>query len=227
METTGWTRTTMLWLGWAAQLVAVNLLSVVGVLLGLGVLGVLPATRAAAQVLAPLAHGRPSSSVLRGFWDGYRTDFWRTNLLGLPFWAVGALTWVNLRVLRAAAAQGDATGTVLLVPVVVAATAAGVSLAFLVTVGPRRRDSVWATWRFVAVAPFVSPATSLCLVLSVGAFWTATLRWPVLVPLVGFSAPVFLGTWLAGRRLDHLLADDRPAERHPGVPPSDPHHAAA
>jgi uncharacterized membrane protein YesL len=227
MDTTGWTGTTMLWLRWAAQLVAVNILCVVGVLLGLGVLGVLPATRAAAQVLAPLTRGRPSTSLLPNFWDGYRTDFWRTNLLGLPFWAVGALTWVNLRVLRAAAVQGDATGTVLLVPIVVAATAAGVSLAFLAAVGLRRRDSVWATWRFVAVAPFVSPATSLCLVLSVGSFWTATLRWPVLVPLVGVSAPIFLGTWLAGRRLDRLLGDGPAEERHLDAPPPGPRHAAA
>lgn len=227
METTGWTRTTMLWLQWAVQLVAVNLLCVVGVLLGLGVLGAFPTARAAAQVLAPLARGRPSTSVLRDFWGGYRTDFWRTNLLGLPFWAVGALTWVNLGVLRTAAAQGDATGTVLLVPVVVAATAAGVSLAFLTAVGLRRRDSVWATWRFVAVAPFVSPATSLCLVLTLGAFWTATLRWPVLVPLLGFSGPVFLGTWLAGRRLERLLGGDLVEERHLDAPPPETHLDAA
>lgn len=205
MQEHGWAGRVMVVLRYGAQLVAVNLLWVLGTLGGLVLLGAFPATRAAARVLEALRRRTPSEHLLRDFWVGYRTDFWRTNLLGLPFWVLGVLAAVDLRVFRVAAAAGERFASVLLAPFLVVVLVAAVALAFLVAVGLRFRDGAAATWRFVFVAPFLSLATSATILLTVGGFLVLSWQWPVLVLLVGFSGPVFLGSALAGRRLDQML----------------------
>lgn len=207
MEELGWAGRVMVALRYATQLVLVNLLWVVGTLCGLVVLGAFPATRSAARLFEALRRRRPSESLLRDFWDGYRTDFWRTNLLGAPFWVLGALAVLDLQVFRAAADADERFASLLLAPFVVVVVVCGVALSFLVAVLLRFRDGILATWRFVLVAPFLSVGTSLAIVLTVGGFVVLTWQWPVLVVLLGSSAPIFLGTWLAGRRLDELFGD--------------------
>lgn len=207
MEELGWAGRVMVVLRYATQLVLVNLLWVVGTACGLVVLGAFPATRSAARLFEALRRRRPSENLLRDFWDGYRTDFWRSNLLGAPFWVLGSLAVLDLQVFRAAADAGERFASLLLAPFVVVVVVCGVALAFLVAVMLRFRDGTLATWRFALVAPFLSVGTSLAIVLTVGGFVVLTWQWPVLVVLLGFSAPIFLGTWLAGRRLDELFGD--------------------
>lgn len=205
MEELGWAGRVMIVLRYTTQLVVVNLLWILGTVGGLVVLGAFPATRSAARLFEALRRRRPSESLLRDFWEGYRTDFWRTNLLGLPFWVLGALAVLDLQVFRAAADAGERFASVLLAPFGIVVVVSGVALGFLVATMLRFRDAVPATWRFVLVAPFLSLGTSLTIVLTVGAFLVLTWQWPILVPLLGFSAPIFLSTWLAGRRLDELF----------------------
>lgn len=207
MEEPGWTGRVMIVLRYATQLVLVNLLWVVGTVCGLVVLGAFPATRSATRLFEALRKRQPSESLLRDFWDGYRTDFWRTNLLGGPFWVLGALAVLDLQVFRAAAAADERFASALLAPFAVVVVVSGVALAYLFAVLLRFRDGVRSTWRFVLVAPFLSIGTSVAIVLTVGGFVVLTWQWPVLVPLLGFSAPIFLATWLAGRRLDELFGD--------------------
>lgn len=207
MDELGWAGRVMIMLRYATQLVAVNLLWVLGTLAGGVVLGAFPASRAAARLLEALRRRTPSQSLLRDFWDGYRTDFLRTNLLGVPFWVIGALALVDLQVFRAAADAGERGATLLLVPFVVVLAVTGVALAFLLAVLLRFRDGARATWRFVFVAPFLSPGTAVTMVLALLAFTVLTWQWPVLVPLVGFSGPLFIATWLAGRRVETLTGD--------------------
>ena len=235
MDEMGWAGRVMVVLRYAAQIVVVNLLWALGTVCGLVVLGAFPATRSAARLFEALRRRRPSENMLRDFWHGYRTDFWRTNLLGAPFWVLGALAALDLQVFRAAAQAGERFASVLLAPFVIVVVVCGVALGFLFAVLLRFRDDARATWRFVLVAPFLSVGTSLAIVLTVGCFFVLTWQWPVLVPLVGFAAPVVLATWLAGRRLDELFGDgdflgdellapppgpDEPAAEERPVPPA-------
>lgn len=205
MQEFGWAGRVMVVLRYAAQLVAINVLWLLGTLGGLVLLGAFPATRAATRLLEALRRRTPSEHLLRDFWDGYRTDFWRTNLLGVPFWVLGALAVVDLQIFRVAAAAGERFASVLLAPFMVVVVVSAIALAFLFATGLRFHDGVVATWRFVFVAPFLSIATSLTILLTVGAFLVLSWQWLIIVPLVGFSAPIFLGTAFAGRRLDQLF----------------------
>lgn len=215
-ENTGWASRLMAILRFPAQLVGLNLLIVLGTVVGGVVLGLFPALRAGAALLDALRRGTPSESLVRTFVAHYREDFWRSNLLGVPFWILGALAVVDLQVFRVAAEAGDAFGSALLLPFVVVVTIAGVALIYLAALGTRVREGVWATWRFVFVAPFAWLGTTVGVVLVLGAFLVGTWQLPWLVPLLGFSGPLFLALTLVGPRLDATLepADEPALDTH-------------
>ena len=89
----GWTGRIMQILHVATSLVAVNLMFILGTLLGLGVLGLMPASVAASAVLrrGDLLTGAAEGGVVRTFWARYRAEFVRANLAGVPLGIVAVL----------------------------------------------------------------------------------------------------------------------------------------
>lgn len=201
----GWAGRVMVFLRVGTQLVAVNVLIVLGTLVGAVALGAYPALAAGGGLLARLVAGAPSEHLWRGFWSAYRTGFRRLNVLGAPLTVGFALLVLDASVL--AAASPGATKAVLTVGVVALSAYLVVALTTLVSVARRYDDvAVARTWRFVAVAPLLSPGTSLA-VLAVLAVMAVTFSFVgVLVPLVGLSLPLLAGGWLVDQRLTALDA---------------------
>ena len=83
----GWAGRVMVFLRVGTQLVAVNVLVVLGTLLGAVVLGTYPALAAGGGLLARLVSGSPSEHLWREFWSAYRAGFRRLNVLGAPLTA--------------------------------------------------------------------------------------------------------------------------------------------
>ncbi|KQR17065.1 YesL family protein [Cellulomonas sp. Leaf334] len=196
----GWAGRVMVFLRVGTQLVAVNALVALGTLAGAVVLGAYPALSAGGGLLARLAAGTPSEHLWREFWSAYRAGFRRLNLLGAPLTVGFLLLTLDASVL--AAASPGPVKAALTVGVVALATYLVLTLATLLPVA-RRYDDVPAarTWRFVAVAPLLSPVTSLA-VLAVLVVLAVTFTYvAVLVPLVGLSLPLLASGWLVDQRL--------------------------
>lgn len=201
----GWAGRVMVFLRVGTQLVAVNALVLLGTLAGTVVLGAYPALAAGGGLLARLTAGAPSEHLWREFWSAYRAGFRRLNLLGAPLTAGFALLALDASVL--AAASPGPTKAVLTVGVVALTAYLVLALVTLVPVA-RRYDDVPAarTWRFVAVAPLLSPVTSLA-VLAVLLVLAVTFGYiTVLLPLVGLSLPLLASGWLVEQRLIALDA---------------------
>ena len=201
----GWAGRVMVFLRVGTQLVAVNILVVLGTLLGAVVLGAYPALAAGGGLLARLVSGNPSEHLWREFWSAYRAGFRRLNVLGAPLTAGFVLLALDASVL--AAASPGPTKAVLTVGVVVLTTYLVLALLTLVPVARRYADVPAArTWRFVAVAPLVSPVTGLA-VLAVLVVLGVTFTYvTVLLPLVGLSLPLLASGWLVDQRLTTLDA---------------------
>lgn len=207
----GWAGAVMRWLRVAARLVAVNLLVLVGTLLGGVVLGLLPALAAAATVLGAVAAGEPPESVWRAFWSEYRAGFRRANRLGWPLLVVGAVLIADALALPVLASATGSTG-----PAAVAAAGLLALGAALLVVGAwflavlRRYDEPFGrTWRFLLLAPPTSPGTALAVLVTLGALAFTGWHLTFLVPLVGVSAAVLLTGVLVDRRLDAIDATGR------------------
>ncbi|WP_315095839.1 YesL family protein [uncultured Cellulomonas sp.] len=201
----GWAGRVMVFLRVGTQLVGINLLVVVGTLAGGVVLGAYPALGAGGALLSRLAGGTPSEHVWHDFWTAYRDGFRRLNVLGAPL-TVGFLLFALDAAVLAAASAGPARAA-LTVGVVALAVYLVVALATLVPVARRYADvPASRTWRFVAVAPLLSPLTSLAVLVAFAVLAVTFTYVTVLVPLVGLSVPLLVSGWLVDQRLTALDA---------------------
>ncbi|KQS99439.1 YesL family protein [Cellulomonas sp. Leaf395] len=205
LEVGGWAGRVMVFLRVGTQIVAVNVLVLLGTLAGAVVLGAYPALAAGGSLLARLAAGAPSEHLWREFWSAYRTGFRRLNVLGAPLTVGIVLLALDASVL--AAASPGPTKAALTVGVVALTVYLVLALAILVPVA-RRYDDVSAarTWRFVAVSPLLSPVTSLAVLVVLVVLAVTFSYVPVLIPLVGLSLPLLASGWLVDQRLTTLDA---------------------
>lgn len=202
VDMTGWADRVMVFLRFAAQLVAINLLMALGTLAGAVVLGLYPALGAGSGLLARLAAGDPSEHLLREFWDVYRSQFWRLNLLGVPFTVAAVFLATDSEIL-AAASPGPLTAFLGLAVWLLSAYLV-VALMVLVRVARRYDEPAGRTWRFVVLAPLLGPLTSLVVLLTLAVLVLTFARFVVLVPLVGLSLPLLVSGWLVDQRLTRI-----------------------
>lgn len=202
-EGTGWAGRVMGALRWVEHLVLAQLLLVLGTLAGGVVLGLFPALDAAGRLLARLAAGDPSTSVWRDFWSVWRSGFRRDNVVGAPLWAVGALLVLDGGV--AALLDGPARAA-LVVGLVVVATWTALVVAFVPPVLRRYDDAAVPTWRFLLLAPALSPGVSVAVVVTLTAVAATAWLVPVVGVLAGASTALLASGWLVDTRLDRIDA---------------------
>lgn len=200
----GWSGRLMVWLRVAAQLVAIQLLMVAGTVAGLVVAGLGPALASGAALLRRIVEGDPSDALWRDFWGAYRADFRRAALVTAPFLAVVALAWYEALVLLA---YGDGALEAVLTGASVALGLYALScLVFAPHVLRRYADGAGSALRFVALAPLLSPLTTLgCLVTTVATALIG-LRYLPVMALAGLAIPVLLCGLLVDRWLDKVDA---------------------
>lgn len=204
----GWAGAVMRWLRVVVRVVAVNLLVLLGTLLGLVLLGALPALGAASTVLAAIAAGDPPESVWRAFWSAYRAGFRRLNRLGAPLLVAVVLLAADALALPVLAEATGSTG-----PAAVAAAGLLLLGAAVLVLGAwffpvlRRYDEPFGrTWRFLVLAPLTSPGTTLAVLVTLGVLGLVGWHLSVLLPLAGVAGALLLTGVVVDRRLDRIDA---------------------
>lgn len=81
---------------WVYRLLCVNALWVGFALLGLGVLGIFPATQALFAVIRKWLMNK-DVKLVKDFYYFYRKDFWKSNALGYIFLVIAAILWIDFR----------------------------------------------------------------------------------------------------------------------------------
>lgn len=191
----GWTGRVMQILQAVWTLVLVNLLFVAGVMAGLVVLGVMPASVAAASVLL---RGSGDEGTARAFARAYRGAFRRANLAGIPFVLSAALLAADALVLPHLAGPASAVLAVL-----TAVVGAVVLLTWTVAVAllVRYRDTPAALLRYAVAVPLAAPLTAAAVLAVLVAFGVIASVLPVIVPLAGASLPLAVAVRIVDQRL--------------------------
>lgn len=203
----GWTGRVMRMLNAVCTLVLVNLLILLGTLIGLGVLGAMPSATAGAVVLLRDAETRErDGGALRLFVRVYRAEFVRSNVTGLPFVAAGLLAVADLSVLPLLAAPVAAAIGVLTVIVGIISALAALFVAVLLA---RYDDPPRAVRRYALSAVLASPLTAVGVLIALAGCAVIALAVPVGIPLIGAAAPLAVAARLIDRRLIQL--DPQPA----------------
>jgi len=199
----GWTDGIMRALAVAARFVAVNVMILLGAVIGLGLFGLMPAVVAGAAVLR--GDGSAQGGLLRAYATQYRAQFVRANLAGIPFTVTGALLAADLTLLTRLA--GPFSAVLLVLTIAVAAFAL---LVWVMTVAllSRHDDAPIAVLRAALLLTAASPAAGLGLLVVLAAWVVITAVAPILLPLVGVSIPLALVIRLIEARLERLARSD-------------------
>lgn len=84
---------------WISRLAYVNLLWIVFSLLGLGVLGLMPATAGMFAVIRKWVLGRDDIPVFSTFWGTFKKEFLKINLIGYILILIGYVLYMEVRIL--------------------------------------------------------------------------------------------------------------------------------
>lgn len=85
---------------WLIRMLYVNLLWVLFNLFGLVVLGAMPSTAAMFAVVRKWVLGEKDIPIFRTFWESFRKEFIKANLLGYLLAAIGYVMYLDLQFLR-------------------------------------------------------------------------------------------------------------------------------
>ncbi|MBP2435737.1 YesL family protein [Microbacterium amylolyticum] len=198
--TAGWAEKTMAMLDVVIRLVAVNLLFIGGVLLGLVVAGIMPATTAACAVV--VRSGR-DHGVFHTFTSVYRREFVRANVTGLPLGIAAVLVAFNAVTIPGIVGP---IGAALLVFTIAAALVTIAVFAIVVTLLVRYDDRPMAVLRYGLLLALTSPLMSVAIVATVVAAAAIGMIAPVLLPLVGLSVPLMFACRVVDARLARIDA---------------------
>ena len=175
-------------------------------LLGLVVLGIAPATCAAADALRAQRRGELTRA-LPLMWASYRRELLPATARMLPLLVVQLLALAMLWQAAAGLGSNPAVMAVLGTLAAIAAGWAAVSLA-AIAVAPRVRDQhLLVTWRLALLMPGAVPFRSFALVALLAA-WAVlcSLAWPLAL-LLGAGLAIDMAVGLLGRRITLLLED--------------------
>ena len=199
----GWTGRVMQILRVITALIAVNVMFLLGTLLGLGVLGLMPASVAASAVLrrGDLLAGNAEGGVVRTFWGHYRAEFRRANLAGIPFGIASALLVADAVLLPQL--QGPLSAALLVLTGALVAGALVIAITAVVLLS-RYDERPVPVLRFALLLPLTSTPSSLGVLVVIAAWAAITAVVPVLLPLVGVSIPLAIAVRLIDRRLARI-----------------------
>lgn len=199
----GWTGRVMQILHVVTALIAVNLMFLAGTLLGLGILGVMPASVAAAAVLRrdDLLAGTADDGLVRTFVATYRAEFVRANLTGIPFAIAGMLLAADAVLLPQLRGPASAVLLVLTGALALAVVASGTVAVVLLS---RYQDPPRALLRYAVVLPLTFPTTAAAVLTVLAAWAVIGSIAPVVLPLVGAAVPLAAAVRLIGARLDRV-----------------------
>lgn len=79
-----------------SRLAYVNLLWIAFTLLGLGILGLMPATVALFSVTRKWTMGENDVPIYRTFWTTYRNEFLKSNMYGIVLFLIGFIIYIDL-----------------------------------------------------------------------------------------------------------------------------------
>src|SRR5690625_7993537 len=86
---------------WAFKLFYLNLLWLMFSLLGLGLLGVFPATVSVYTLLRNvMVKCNKNKKLFKTFWMTYKKEFVKSNVLGYTFIVFGSILYIDLKILR-------------------------------------------------------------------------------------------------------------------------------
>ncbi|MBP2079584.1 YesL family protein [Oceanobacillus polygoni] len=174
---------------WVYRLLILNVLWLGFALLGLGLLGIFPATHALFAVLRKWTRNKRKIHITKDFFCFYRKDFWKINALGYVLVLIAVILWFDFRYFMSITSFGMfVLGHFMLLFFVIVL----LSICVLFPVFTHYELSFAQYIKHALLYPITHMGTMLLLIVSFLFYYFVAYQIPGLVPFLGMSLPCFI-----------------------------------
>ena len=174
---------------WIYRLIFLNFLWMGFSILGLGVLGIFPATNALFSVLRKYLLNKKDVKIASDFYHFYRKDFLKSNVLGFILTLIATVIWIDFRYFMSITNFGMfIVGNLMLVLVAFLLLA----LCVVFPIFSHYEMSLGQYIKNALLYPFTHLLTMLLLVISIILFDLIVYQVPGFLPFIGISFPCFI-----------------------------------
>lgn len=175
---------------WIMRLAYVNMLWVIFTLLGLGVLGIMPATAGMFSVIRKWVLQKDDIKVFPTFWKTYKKEFFKTNLLGIVFFSIGYIFSIELHILRSSDQLMHMTASFVVILLIIFLVIILLYF-FPIYVHFNLRIIDYIKWSFII--GIIHPILTIVLIIGLSLiFYAAYSTIPALLIFFGGSVPAYL-----------------------------------
>lgn len=182
----------------------VNLLWIGFSLLGLGIFGIMPATAAMFSVVRKWVMKDMDVPVFQTFWENYKRDFIKVNILGLVLVIIGYILYVDFALLP--------TGgwfTILRIALIVVGLLYAIVLLYLFPIFVHYEWKKRMYLKYALLLGSAHPHYTLLMVVLIGAVYYISMFIPGLIPFFSVSVTAYFMMWTAYqiiRRMEEVHA---------------------
>lgn len=177
---------------WIQRLVYVNLLWILFSLVGLVVLGIMPATAALYEIIRRWNNGVTSFPVFKTFWREYRAKFIKANLLGIIMAFLGYLLFFNIQYYQQQSGQIYIYFYYLSWVLVFFY---GITLVHLFPLLANYELKLHHLLKNALFICILNPGYTLMIIAGTAVIGLVFLLLPSLIPFLGLSSVAFFNTW--------------------------------
>lgn len=186
---------------WIMRLAYVNVLWIFFTLVGLIALGFVPATVGMFTIVRKWIMGEEDIPIFKTFWQTYRTEFLKSNLLGLCFFLIGFILFFDLRFFQA---QSGVFYLVLFYVSIVFSFVYLISLLFFFPVIVHYELKGLRYIKQTFLIAISRPLGSIGMVIGLMIVYYAMALMPGLVPFFSASVLAYILMWIAFRIFSKL-----------------------
>lgn len=174
---------------WVYRLLILNVLWLGFALLGLGVLGIFPATHALFSLLRKWTMNKRSVNIPKDYFYYYRKDFWKINALGYVLVLIAAILWLDFRYFMSITSIGMFIVAHFMLLFFVLSL---ISVCVLFPIATHYELSFTQYVKQAMLYPFTHMGTMLLLAISYLLYYFIAYEVPGIVPFLGISLPCFI-----------------------------------
>ncbi|WP_223588152.1 YesL family protein [Neobacillus bataviensis] len=173
---------------WVLRLMYVNLLWLVFTFLGLVILGLFPATTAMFAVVRKWVM-KQDIYVFQTFWTVYKSEFIKSNWVGLILIALGSFLYSNIKIIEVISMP---ILKLLYIPNVILILIFLLTLFYIFPVLVHFHVGVKGVIKNAVILMTINPIATLIMAVFTGIFFFITFKFPGIIPFFSGSVPAFL-----------------------------------
>ncbi|MCC3355895.1 YesL family protein [Bacillus sp. REN16] len=178
---------------WIMRLAYINLVWILFTILGLGFLGFFPATISMFTIVRKWLMGFDEIPVFKTFWDSYKKDFLKGNLLGVFILVAGYILYIDIHFLRST----DSFINVLYYPTLLLCLGFILTLCYVFPTFVHFNVTVFQVVKNSFLIMLMNPLSTIMMVIGSLTIYMLMTTLPGLIPLFGGSALAFVIMWSA------------------------------